>query len=315
MIYIICWLAASSCNRVVGQEEYRGNILVHVAKGGILNLNADYLIAPDGTRDISNRYPSGIGDHPDWSPDGKWIAFDTQYGLGGLEKSAIYIMPSDGGRRIKLELPHCPCLYPSWSKDGKSLAFYKYENEEIYIVNVSCLIENPQNSECRLNPQLITQGSAPDWSPIQDRIVYIDFYKDIGVKMIDLEAKTKPIDFTPNTADFCSSARWSPDGEQIVASCVQKTGDFGIYLISISNGEVINITNRFEKAVYIQADWSPDGKHITFVSNRDGLGQQLGLGSAAISSNALFMIDLDGTNITRLTLSDREDILWYKWIK
>ena len=59
---------------------------------------------------------------PRWSPDGKWITFDSRAnarGPSGLP--SIYVMPSEGG--AAREIVAGDGVAPSWSRDGRSIYF------------------------------------------------------------------------------------------------------------------------------------------------------------------------------------------------
>ena len=55
---------------------------------------------------------------PDWSPDGKWIAYNAGYHRRQID---LWVIPSDGGtpRQLTSNLS----FYPSWSPDGKWICF------------------------------------------------------------------------------------------------------------------------------------------------------------------------------------------------
>jgi dipeptidyl aminopeptidase/acylaminoacyl peptidase len=57
--------------------------------------------------------------HPRWSPDGKWIAFES--GRDGTPQ--IFLLPLAGGEAKKLTSLATGAAQPMWAPDGKSLAF------------------------------------------------------------------------------------------------------------------------------------------------------------------------------------------------
>lgn len=57
--------------------------------------------------------------HPRWSPDGKWIAFESA--REGVPQ--IYVLPTAGGEPKKLTTLSTGASQPIWSPDGKSVAF------------------------------------------------------------------------------------------------------------------------------------------------------------------------------------------------
>ncbi len=83
----------------------------------------------------------------------------------------------------------------------------------------------------------------------------------------------------------CASVAASA-GDQIVIPS-NRTGDCELFLIDLGGGEAKNLTNN--KAEDRYPAWSPDGKQIAFVSNRDG------------RQHNIYVMDADGGNVKQLT--------------
>ena len=75
-------------------------------------------------------------------------------------------------------------------------------------------------------------------------------------------------------------------GYKFLATLV-RTGDTEIFLVDPDSGDAINLT-RSPKSEERYPCWSPDGKQIAFISNRDG------------NAN-LFVMDADGANVKQIT--------------
>src|SRR5262249_44532207 len=58
-----------------------------------------WTMRPDGTRQRRLTAPNSATDHPDWSPDGRLIAFDKQFTNGS---SAIYVMDRNGRHKRRV---------------------------------------------------------------------------------------------------------------------------------------------------------------------------------------------------------------------
>ncbi|HEU0184817.1 MAG TPA: winged helix-turn-helix domain-containing protein [Blastocatellia bacterium] len=57
---------------------------------------------------------------PRWSPDGRWIAFDSRSNDAGREGNAdIYLISAEGGQPRRLTTDPAEDVAPSWSRDGK----------------------------------------------------------------------------------------------------------------------------------------------------------------------------------------------------
>ena len=89
--------------------------------------------------------------YPEWSPDGKRIAFAADR-KGDGAKFDIYVMAADGGNQQKLTNNRVWDNSPSWSPNGERIAFVstRDENSEIYVMdadggNLQNLTNNPHS--------------------------------------------------------------------------------------------------------------------------------------------------------------------------
>lgn len=104
-----------------------------------------------------------------WSPDGKYIAFGNNDGLGDLSENIgwwqLYIMNPDGSntKRITSE-PYAfdSDLHPTWSPDSQYIAFVKGNNENHQI----CIISISNSDEKCITLPDGSVGLYPSWSPI-----------------------------------------------------------------------------------------------------------------------------------------------------
>jgi dipeptidyl aminopeptidase/acylaminoacyl peptidase len=56
---------------------------------------------------------------PRWSPDGRWIAFDSRPG----GRSGVFVVSAEGGAPRRLTPPTDYAFVPNWSRDGKWIYF------------------------------------------------------------------------------------------------------------------------------------------------------------------------------------------------
>ena len=115
----------------------------------------------DGTNPVNLTNHPAIDLGPDWSPDGKQIAFYSNR----KENVDIYVMDADGANPIRLTNAAAKDRRPAWSPDGKQIAFTSLRdgNAEIYVMNADGT--NPtnltQHREWDTNP---SWGSVPTLS-------------------------------------------------------------------------------------------------------------------------------------------------------
>src|SRR5688572_21403489 len=61
----------------------------------------------------------GETSHPQFSPDGKWLAFSAEYG-GNID---VYLVPAAGGEPKRLTWHPSPDRVEGWTPDGRSIVF------------------------------------------------------------------------------------------------------------------------------------------------------------------------------------------------
>lgn len=271
---------------------------------GILNRHYRYTISADGSGEINQELPPGLGDEPGWSPDGQWVVFSTIYTSDlPVDQRGLYLMRADGTRRVHITKHPDNGSQPAWSADGTRIA---YVAGGIRVLNVECLL---RGEECQPDPVVVTTRHShldPAWSPDGKQIYYVDVEsRESYIFAISADGTAKPTNITPNLKG-CYSPRRSPDGTRFALSC-----DSGIYLM---NADGLQLRRILEYGSNVW--WSPDGSKIAFVSARDGLGKCVGglCGSGGIYSDALFLMNADGSNVIRLSKRNDEEVLWYSWL-
>ena len=108
---------------------------------------------------------------PDWSPDGKLIAYDTWRVGQTFSDSKVAVIRSDGSQLRLLG----PGAMPSWSPDGTHLVCHTYESPQTVIV---------MNADGSGRETIVNHWGSPRWSPRGNRIATIG--ADRGIALFDL---------------------------------------------------------------------------------------------------------------------------------
>jgi Tol biopolymer transport system component len=229
----------------------------------------------------------------------KKIAFSRGSTIaGGIN---IYVISVRGGTPIQLTKSTDRInLYPAWSPDDKKIAFasaplispMKFGQFDIYVINAD------GSNLTRLTSE---GGEYPTWSPDGKKIAFQskrDGKYWIFIMDADGSNQTRLIEgIEPD---------WSPDGKKIAfvnADWPRKIGVINVdgsglvWLtdppeISLTDGRVTHAKDEYPK-------WSPDGEKIAFASTRSGNWD-------------IYLINADGSNITRLT-DDPENDIYPSW--
>ena len=137
---------------------------------------------------------------------------------------------------------------------------------------------------------LANDQEAGQWSPDGTKIAMFGGYLDFDTgEITDLGL---PFDRYPDLALFCGV--WSPNGARLACEGFGQTDGSlnGVYTIRSSDGGDLQrvTTAEFDDC---PADYSPNGKRLVFLSDRDGPDQ-------------LFVMRADGTDVRRLTSGPAE---------
>ena len=194
---------------------------------------------------------------PSFSPDGKWITFDSQ------QPENIYVVPPRGGRAVAV----AHGSDPTWMPDSKSIVYSDLDpgrNSTLSRVRIT------DDGKPDGAPEPLTSGRGEDKAPTISRdgksLVYaaqsvafnierIGFDPDRGKTMGTPEPITRGNQMNP----FFSV---SPDGRSIAFQS-QRGLRFNIWRQDLETGAVMQLAGD-DRYAYGIPEWSPDGKQIAF---------------------------------------------------
>ncbi len=247
-------------------------------QGGVFEMNGDgadpALLVTSGTE-------------PAFSHDGTKIAFT------GAD-NGIYVMDADGSGVTKLTNGGSP----AWSPDGSQIAF---------VSGGICIMNADGSNVTRItsDPAL---GGPLTWSPDGSRIAGVSrhdaptqptpppgqVYPVVQIPNIFIMNRdgTNPTVITNENAGFIYGLSWSPDGTKIAYDWIYPPGDPNSY---DSRGiTIINTDGSGAQLLPVHGgypSWSPDGRRIVYCTIHE-------------LPIDIFVINADGTGITRLTNND-----------
>ncbi|CAN5207642.1 hypothetical protein BH20ACI2_BH20ACI2_21230 [soil metagenome] len=205
----------------------------------------------------------GIEFFPSLSPDGKSFVF-----AGETEENFDIYAQRVGGKTARNLTPDSPAAdtQPAYSPDGELIAFRSEREEKgIYIMT-----EGGENVR-----RIADFGFHPSWSPDGKEIVVSAFGRDQpnvrslgdnGLWIVNVENGTKR-EVSKVEASFPA---WSPNNKRIAywyqSSSISKRE---IATIPVGGGEPVIVAKDFATSNWNPV-WSPDGRHLYFVSSRTG---------------------------------------------
>lgn len=103
----------------------------------------------------------GVSENPNWSPEGKRIAFDRN--------GNIYVMAPDGSNLRRLTRTPAESSHPMWSPNGKTIAFQSRRDGKMEIYTMDADGTNVR----KLTNTPVGRSMNPDWSPDGRKIAFI----------------------------------------------------------------------------------------------------------------------------------------------
>ena len=244
---------------------------------------------PDGSNQKQLTF-EGENGRPDWSRDGKRIAF----GAHRDGKRWVGVIDADGASQKLLT----EGTSPDWSPDGKQIAFSSADGQ-IWVMNAD-------GSNKVQVTKSATFKSGPSWSPDGKQMVFIlsrnpgsrtDFKPQIGImnsdgtneRLLTTEDRTN-VRIEPDasvtvleTAHDANAPAWSPVEDKIAfwSGIARQYGQ--VWVINADGTGSKQLTADPTHRNSDDPSWSPDGKQILFSTGRSG-------------RNELWIMDADGKN-------------------
>jgi eukaryotic-like serine/threonine-protein kinase len=221
-----------------------------------------------------------------WTPDSQWLAFVD----GAKLWSAVWLISLESNEKRQITFPTgimCDGC-PAFSPDGHTLAFFRwpgYEKSDLYLLDLSSDLRPKGDPRCIVVGK--GRASGVDWTADGRSLVYAVYSGAIpGLWRVRTSGLGPPQRLTPIGTDGRHPAI-SRRGNRLVYA--RRTADSNIWRMEISSSksnppiQLVSST-RLE----MQPRLSPDGKKISFVSDRSG-------------SQEVWVCAADGSNPEQLT--------------
>lgn len=214
---------------------------------------------------------------PDWSPDGRLIAFASSRNTGG-----IFVIHPDGTGLRRVFRGSASNV--DWSPDGRRIAF---QDRGIHVLSLASG-----------RPKRVLRGngfSLPAWSPNGRELAVVRDEADLSTAIYVVRSdgkklrrllRTQPSRSDPRWSSVAASETepaWSPDGRRLAF----QAGDGHIVVISPVDGR------RHELATGYEPAWSANGSRLAFSLD-----------------DALWIVAADGSDGPRRVAAEGGDPSW-----
>ncbi len=227
-----------------------------------------FLVNADGSGEpveLFEGFPLG------WSPDGESLAFSAR-----SDEGATLNMLDMATRAATVIERGWSFSYFTWSPDGQRMAYGMYAADtapgELVLID-----RDGQNRRV-----IAEDSSRPEWSPDGKYLAFIE--EPTGqVAVAEVATSADPVRLAPGEV-----FRWSPRGDAILIRYASS-----LRLVSLATHQAIDLVRDVLPGPGMS--FSPDGERLVFV----GSGQEEG------ATNALFVVNSDGTGLQNLARPSR----------
>jgi TolB protein len=218
--------------------------------------------------------------NPSWSPDGRSLAYSSYRNITPqIFISLIY----QGVLETPTRSATVSNMMPVFSPDGTRIAFVSNRdgNMEVYVMN-------RDGSNVRRLTNHPAYESTPTWSPNGAQVAFTSDRSGSAQIYIMNAADGSNVRRLTVSERYADRATWSPAPFNEIAYSAQTGEWFDIKVHDLATGTVRQIT--FGEGSNESPAYSPNGKHLAFMSTRAG-GRQL------------FTIGRDGRGLKQITRS------------
>lgn len=221
----------------------------------------------------------GYDYQPDWSADGRWIAYakcdKDAVELWALNLATKQSHPLTNGGAVNVE--------PRFSPDGKRIAFVSTSFNGRFHIFVGRfdagvlglaqrLTGENRSSLPRYYYSPYDHEISPVWSPGGSELLFVSnrghIYGTGGFWRMKAEPGAEPREIHYEETAWKSRPDFSPDGKRLVYASYQGRAWHQLWAIPAQGGDSFPLS--YGDYDNVNPRWSPDGQKIAFISNRGG---------------------------------------------
>lgn len=208
------------------------------------------------------RQLAGYKISPDWSPDGRYLAYAWQWGdfFGDLHYSALWIRSVETGteRQIPLRIANHGVLQPRWSPNGRSFLLDGVNGGHgTHRIDV----ETGEITTIRT----VADGDDQGWSNWSSDGKAVFYRHGLRILVRDLQTSHEKELYRGAPAARIAHLTVSRDGQRLAfVSFDRETGITTLKVIPTTGGEARELFGVQRPEALAALDWTPDGRQLLF---------------------------------------------------
>jgi TolB protein len=221
----------------------------------------------------------GYDYQPDWSPDGKYVLY-VSYQKDAIE---LWLLNLATGKTQQLTNESAVNVEPRWSPDGKRIVFVSTSyNKRFHIFradvrdgklqNVVRLTGETRSPLSRYYYSAFDMEISPVWTRDGQEILFVSNKGHIhgagGFWRMKAEPGAEAREIHYEETNWKARPDFSPDGSRMVYSSYLGQQWHHLWVMAANGGDAFPISYGDWDETSVR--WSPDGKQLAFVSNRNG---------------------------------------------
>jgi len=238
-----------------------------------------WLQAIDGDTADELTYGPGYDYQPDWSRDGRFIAF-VRHRADAIE---LWRLDLTSRKTQQLTSTGAVLVQPRISPDGSRIVFVSTAGTghfNLYVAELTqsglgtsrAVIAPHESVMSRYYYSTHDHTINPSWTPDGKSLVFVSnrevAYGSGRICSVALDAGSAPACFIDEETSWRANPEIAPDGKRVLYSSYQGRQWHQLWLTTLRGEATLPLT--FGEFDVTQARWSPDGRRVAYISNESG---------------------------------------------